>query len=67
MTVTVGMVSAVVALLMNFGALVWGAATIRSSVAHLEDTLEKVGDAVTKMGDRIASHDTRITVLENTK
>lgn len=68
----IGMIST---LLLNFGALVWGAATMSSSVRTLTTTTDKLDRSIqtitSKMDDirldyssRMATMEVRVTVLE---
>jgi hypothetical protein len=58
-------VAIVAGMLVNIGALVWGAATIKSTVDQLGMTMTSVVRQIDKMNDKVGDHDGRLRVLED--
>lgn len=54
-----------VTILLNLGALVWGAAKISSSVDHLDKTVTKLQSHMEEAEEERADHDKRISLLEH--
>lgn len=61
--------STIVVLLLNFGALVWGAATMSNSLRSLRDTVNEVKGTMATAGAKIdqiqLDYSARMAVLEN--
>lgn len=57
-----------IVLIMNAGALVWGAAVVRTEVRHLSKGLDELKDqlrkAIESWSERSESHERRISTLE---
>lgn len=58
-------VALALALMGNFGGLVWGAATISSSVKALAAAVVKLEKVVDHLDNKLDDHDTRLAVLES--
>ena len=61
---TTGEVSLIVALIVQFGGLVWGASQISSSVRELSKSVTKLDRTVKHLDDRVQDHEVRVSVLE---
>ena len=59
-----GQMGLVVALLVQFGGLVWGAAKISTSVTALSESVRKLDRTVEHLDTRVQDHETRVSVLE---
>lgn len=54
----------VIALMMNFGALIWGAATLSATVKFQGQQLERVAGQLTKVAELLNDVEGRVRVLE---
>ena len=54
----------IIALIIQFGGLVWGASKIAASVQALADSVQKLDKTVAHLDARVQSHETRVSVLE---
>lgn len=60
-----GTVAVIVALMMNLGGLVWGAAKFTSSVARLEDdVVPRLLETIETLAEIVHKHDKDIAVLK---
>ena len=57
-------VAVVVALVMNFGALIWGAATLSTTVKFQGTQLERVARQLNKVAELLNDVEGRVRVLE---
>jgi hypothetical protein len=57
-------VALLLGLLLNFGGLVWGAATLHTQVDSNTDTIAAHGNAVLRNTSRIENHEARLQVKE---
>ncbi len=54
----------VIALVMNFGALIWGAATLSTTVKFQGGQLLKIAEQIAKIADLLNDIEGRVRVLE---
>ena len=60
-----GTLAVIVALMINLGGLVWGAAKFTTSVARLEDeVVPRLLDTMDKLAEIVSQHDKDIAVLK---
>ncbi len=60
----ISIIGLTVALLGNFGALVWGAATLKSSVKHLEEHVDRATAALENLVGQVNQNTQDIAVLK---
>lgn len=51
-------------LLLNIGALVWGASRLATNLEHVARALDKLTKVVDSIDKRVYDHETRLTVIE---
>ena len=56
---------AIVALGINAGAIIWGAAKLSSSVDHLKDTVAEIKEIVMNVSNQVHSLIARVYILED--
>ncbi len=61
---TLGTVAVVVALVMNFGALIWGAATLSTTVKFQGTQLLRIAEQVARIAELLNDVEGRVRVIE---
>jgi hypothetical protein len=63
--VNISTLAVVVALMMNFGALIWGAATLSTTVKYQGTQLERIARQLNKAASLLNDLEGRVRVLES--